>query len=248
MNKIVVFGGGFLGVAFVATLLLPKQPAPVQPSKMTTATASEAPSTAPPPASVAVPVPPPSEAPSGPPADPEVQFAASVKLADQVAKDAHECDTPKSIADAWEGVRQVPRTSRSYRAAVRAAAGLERCRVRVIRTLDDAGRKLMVTQREQWAERYEQSLVDGNVDARVTLQGPHKDRATVKWVLVNRPLVNKLGKDPEFLGSLQKIGLRRVTFTDGFYESFYFDLSPEDESGIGRRALSGMGLGEKLAL
>ena len=51
-----------------------------------------------------------------------------------------------------------------------------------------------------------------------------------------------------FLANLQKIGFRRVMFSDGFDFGSYYDLEPDNESSAGAAVLSGVGLGDPLVL
>ena len=63
------------------------------------------------------------------------------------------------------------------------------------------------------------------------------------------PSWGRRGMEPaSVLGGLQKIGVRRVSFTDGHDESWSYTLEPEDETRGGKMVLAQHGLGAPLAL
>ena len=77
-----------------------------------------------------------------------------------------------------------------------------------------------------------------NVD--ITLSGPNKDRATLKWALMSRAAAYKLTDggslaQTSFLGSMQKIGFKRVTFSGILDESWSYDreMAPDRLSAPG---------------
>lgn len=173
---------------------------------------------------------------------------ARIESALAVADDEGKCDTPLEIADAWKGLQEVKSTDSQFRKAQRAASKLERCRKKIERHISKGIRDTMVSQRENWASNYESSLLDSGVDTRVTLRGKYKDRIKIKWVLLSRARVHQITKDGTFLAGLEKAGFTRVTFSDGYYESWYYDLSPESEVGGGKSVLRNMGLDGPLSL
>ena len=165
-----------------------------------------------------------------------------------VAADKDKCNTALDIANAWENLRKVEPDDPGFPRAKRATAKLERCRKRTERDFSKAVRSVMVMQRENWAEQYELSLLDQGIDARVSLKGKHKDKVKIRWVLLGRAIVHQITRDGTFLAGLEKIGFKRVTFSDGFYESWYYDLSPQSEEGGGKAVLDEMGLDRPLTL
>ncbi|MCY1008400.1 hypothetical protein OV079_23150 [Nannocystis pusilla] len=161
---------------------------------------------------------------------------------------AEQCDTPLAIGEAWKHLRQVGPADSGFKDAKKAAAKLEKCRKSAERTLGKALRDLMITQRTEWAQRYETQLLDSGLDVRVSLLGKYKDMVKIRWVLLGRATVHQLTKDGEMLQELQKIGFKRVTFSDGYFESWYFDLEPADEANGGAAALRGVGLERPIRL
>lgn len=161
---------------------------------------------------------------------------------------AEQCDVPTALGEAWKNLRQIRADEGGFNEAKKSAAKLEKCRKTAERTLSAGLRALMVSQRISWADRYETSLLDDGIDADVIVHGKNKDFVKVRYILVGRALVHQITKDGEFLASLEKIGFKRVTFSDGFDESWYFDLSPQSEDEGGKLALRDAGLGEPIKM
>lgn len=161
---------------------------------------------------------------------------------------AEQCDTPAALGEAWKQLKQARPQDAGFKAAKKVAVKLEKCRKSAERTLSAALRTLMVTQRTEWAERYETQLLDSGLDVRVTLHGKYKDNVKIRWVLLTRATVHQITKDGEMLGELQRIGFKRVTYSDGYFESWYFELEPQDEASGGTTALRGVGLDAPIKL
>jgi hypothetical protein len=49
-------------------------------------------------------------------------------------------------------------------------------------------------------------------------------------------------RDGAFLAQIQKIGFRRVSFSDGFNFGVYYDLNPQDEANGGKVVWAGLGI------
>lgn len=155
---------------------------------------------------------------------------------------AEKCDTPKPIADAWANLRKVHEGDEGYSVAKKVAVALEKCRKKAEKEYDGAVRGVMVVQRQNRADQFETLMLDSGMDVSVTLRGKYKDQMTVRWILLGRVTVHQLTKDGELMAGLQNIGFKRVTFTDGYYESYVYDLEPQSEEGGGKLALAGLGL------
>ena len=92
----------------------------------------------------------------------------------------------------------------------------------------------MRAQREKFAHEYENKLLGEGLDVRVRLGGGLKNRLTIQYALFNRAWAYKITdggslKQDSFLGTLQGIGFKRVTFSDGYIESYSYDLDPVTE-------------------
>jgi len=53
---------------------------------------------------------------------------------------------------------------------------------------------------------------------------PKKDTLRMKYVLMSRPMVYKIQNETDFMANLARLGVKRVIFTDGFNETWTFDL------------------------
>ena len=172
----------------------------------------------------------------------------AVQDALDVANNRDQCETPLSISEAWNALREIPSDDPSFKGAKRAAARLEKCRKKAERAFDRGLRDVMKAQRERYVENLDRVMLETGVDAVVTAHGKYKDRLKIKWVLMGRAMAHQMANDAGIVAAAEKIGFTRVTFSDGFYESFHYDLEPQSEAGGGKAVLEGMGLAEPLRL
>lgn len=163
------------------------------------------------------------------------------------------CQNAPAIADAWNKVRLVRKEDPEFPGAVAVTAQLEICRRAAAQGAARAVQHLMIKQREAWAESAERLFLSKGMNVDVTLQGANKEYATLKWALFNKASVYQLtdgasSAETAFLGRLEKIGFKRVSFRDGFDFGLYYDLKPQDETQAGAVALREAGLTAPLAL
>ena len=78
--------------------------------------------------------------------------------------------------------------------------------------------------RRQFAASYESSLLDQGIDATVTVSGTHATTLRLKWILVNRVLAHQFSQKPDLFTSLRSMGFKRLEITDGYDESWYWNL------------------------
>jgi hypothetical protein len=181
------------------------------------------------------------------------QVGSWIERANAVGRDKTRCGIGKEVGDAWAGLRQTTKGDRLYRQAAAAARRLERCRRRLQRDFTRAGRELRKLQRESWAGEYETKLLDEGMDVRVRLRGRYKDSVRIVYVLFNRAWAHKITgggstAPGSVLGNLENLGFKRVVFSDGYFESYSYDLDPEDETTMGELTLREISLGEPLEL
>lgn len=125
---------------------------------------------------------------------------------------------------------------------------LERWRKKATKQSLRTVREARVELRKAAAQSIEYSLLDNGIDAKVRVGGRRKDRLKIIWVLFNRASVHQLAKDPKLLGQWEKMGFSRVTFSDGYGESWYYDLSPPGDDTDAKKILKKMGLAEPLSI
>jgi hypothetical protein len=78
--------------------------------------------------------------------------------------------------------------------------------------------------RQQYIKEVEDHLLDQGMDVYLSLSGKNRDELTVKYVLMSRPTVHQLSKDSDFTTRLYNLGFSRVTFTDGYNETWTMKL------------------------
>ena len=61
------------------------------------------------------------------------------------------------------------------------------------------------------------------MDFTVTTSGENHTRLKLKWILVGRVLAHKLSQG-ETLATLRRLGFTRFTITDGYDDTWYWDL------------------------
>lgn len=74
-------------------------------------------------------------------------------------------------------------------------------------------------------EQMEKKMLSEGMDFEFTTSGPDEDILRVKYVLMSRPLVYKVTNETEFLQNMRIGGFKKVTFTDGYDDSWTFDLT-----------------------
>ncbi len=146
-----------------------------------------------------------------------------------VISDRKKCTTPLEIQTAWADLQLVGPEEAERREAASLTRSLERCRAKTERELSAGLGKMMMDQRIAMAPKMERSFLDDGLDVRVSVEGTNKDRLRMTWVLFGRATVHQMTdggamRPSSFLRNLQDAGFRKVTFSDGFSESIFYDL------------------------
>ena len=177
------------------------------------------------------------------------QLEAAIEESRAIAKDKAKCDTPKLIADAWMKLRTATREDKLFGRARAAAKGLERCRRKTKRTLDRGLQKFMVDQRKEIRSTLDDLFLQSGMDVKVRVHGTKSTRVTLTYVFFsNRVVVHNLLEDGNLLQLLQKVGFKKLTFSDGFQYSTSVSLDPAVETNGGQAAMDGLGIGEPLVI
>jgi hypothetical protein len=182
-----------------------------------------------------------------------LDLADALAKAQQLVRDTKQCREPSAISSVWKELRKVRSTDPQWAAAAAVVPKLEDCRKQSERESSEGLRQIMVAQREGWAQRADRVFLDQGMNVTISISGPYKDRVTLKWALMSRAAAHKLTEggstSPDsFLGGLQKIGFKRATFTDGWNDTWYYDLDPDDESHGGGAMLAKFDIGDPLRL
>ena len=117
------------------------------------------------------------------------------------------------------------------------------------REFDRAIRTIMSAQRKAIEPDLDKLFLESRLDVKVRVHGDDSTRLTLTNVLFsNRATVHQFTKSGELIGMLQKAGFKRASFDDGYGKSLYFDLSPEEETGQGKRKFAELGIDAPLTL
>ncbi|MEB3286253.1 MAG: hypothetical protein VKJ04_01995 [Vampirovibrionales bacterium] len=78
--------------------------------------------------------------------------------------------------------------------------------------------------RQQYASKFESMLLEKGIDAAVTTSGRDRTTITVKYVLMNRPLVYSIWNNQDGIAGLKAVGFKKLITTDGYSNSWSLDL------------------------
>jgi len=107
----------------------------------------------------------------------------------------------------------------------------------------------MRKQRVDMQATMDRLLLDAGFDVEVSVTGQNKDGIILRHISFgNRAVVHAMTNKTPFLDNLEKVGFKKVTFSDGFGKTQDWHLVPEREDNGGDRTLAGMGLDKPLKL
>jgi hypothetical protein len=78
--------------------------------------------------------------------------------------------------------------------------------------------------REMYARAYESRLLDDGLNVDVTTSGTGSTILKLKWILVSKVIAHQVAKG-DLLTELRAMGFKRFVITDGYDETWYWDLS-----------------------
>lgn len=84
--------------------------------------------------------------------------------------------------------------------------------------------RVAAQQRQIYASAMEEIFVKSGMDVKVTAGGAKKDRLTLKYVLMSKPMVYKLDNEVKLSEQARTFGFKKITYTDGYNESWNQDL------------------------
>ena len=172
----------------------------------------------------------------------------AIAEAETIAK-GDRCTNLKSLRESWDKLRATPKDVAEYKRAKAAVSGLEKCRKRSAIELEKATELVMRTQREGMRGTLDKIFLDLGMDVQVTVDGKAKDRVTLTHIFFgNRAVLHKMTESGDLLETLQRVGFRTATFSDGFDKAFRYDLHPAPIAGQGQAALEKTGLGTPMEL
>jgi hypothetical protein len=177
------------------------------------------------------------------------EVATALADAKKLVADKDLCDTPLALKNVWTVFKTLTPADPEYAEAKALTAKLEACRAKTEKALTKGVMDLMQNQRVGIRTKLDQHFLENNLDVDVSVSGSNKDQITLSNVLFgNRAIVHNMTKEGDILETLQKVGFKRVTFSNGFGKSQYYDLQPDREDNAGDKVLADMGLAEPLKL
>lgn len=85
----------------------------------------------------------------------------------------------------------------------------------------------MLGLRKLYIKETENKLLDQGYDCYLSLLGKKQNELQIKFILMSRPVVHKMSKDPDFISTISKIGFTKVHFTDGFNDSWTLPIAQQ---------------------
>jgi hypothetical protein len=154
--------------------------------------------------------------------------AEGLVLVEEVVGSREKCRTASWVSSAWSRLRQaVPGDPEIEK--VRGLAGkLEKCRGESRKALEDYYADYYAKRREERADLMETTFLREGMDVRAKVGGKNKDLLTLTWVLFGRATVFRMVDGTDFLETLEFLGFKKVTFSTGFGEYYYYELEPGD--------------------
>lgn len=152
-----------------------------------------------------------------------------IEKGERVFSGKNACDSG-AVINIWETIRTVKKTDTEYKKVSRLVQRLESCRKRMVRDAIQSVRNTSIAKRDAYAKRLEEEALDDGRDYRITLSGKFHEKIRIVWILFNRVEVHQLVNDNSFMNPIYQLGFRKITFADGWYESFSADLSTNTES------------------
>lgn len=146
--------------------------------------------------------------------------------------DSVRCDDAQYVSHAWRGLRQARPGDAEWDAATTLARAIERCRLLVAKETARNAAGLRLAQRRRFALELPDRLRREGHAAVVRAAGPAETEITVQIDGIDRESAARAAKAPGPEGGLlaeaEKVGVRKLTFTDGAAR-FDFPLVPVDD-------------------
>jgi hypothetical protein len=180
------------------------------------------------------------------------QVQQGLAAARSISNKKEDCNNPAAVADAWRNLRAVIKGDPQWDEAKQMTQQLEVCRAEIERTLSSTLNDLRHKQRQDWAQRAQNTLQARVLDANVTLSGQSQEEAVISASQLDQAVIERVTDglsmaSGSFLESFQKLGGTRVMFTNGKH-SWPYDLPQTPETQDNLTVLRGMGLGSPLSL
>jgi hypothetical protein len=182
----------------------------------------------------------------------QTQIQQGLTAARGISDKKDQCSNPAAVADAWRNIKLVQKGDPQWDEAKQMTLQLEVCRAEIERTLSSTLNDLRRKQRQDWAQRAQNTLQARVLDANVTLSGQSQEEAVIAASQLDQGVIERVTdglsmQSGSFLEGFQRLGGVRVVFTNGKH-TWPYDLPNATETQDNLTVLRGMGLGSPLVL
>ncbi len=131
------------------------------------------------------------------------------------------------LAAADGAVRAIhePIDSLAKRRLVSDESRLKGFREQQVKDANAAAVKLAIGKRNAFAKELESRLLDQRMNATVSTFGEGATGLRIKWILVSKVTAHDFSKNGDFLASLRRRGFKQFKITDGYDETWTWDLT-----------------------
>jgi|GEM_PF-4961282 len=92
------------------------------------------------------------------------------------------------------------------------------------RQLEKKRETIKIQARKDFAEQYEYDFLDEGMDVTVTTSGSKATTLKLEWILISKVDAHEYSKNKNFLQKLRNLGFKKFIITDGYGESWYWNL------------------------
>lgn len=132
--------------------------------------------------------------------------------------------TLNELKEARASLQAIPLSAKEYNEAQKLFASSQKKYVETEKKVDAEVKEGMKLIRQSVIKEMEQKMLAQGMDFYFSAEGKNADILRVKYVLMSRPLVYKITTETEFLENMKKTGVKKVIFTDGYDDSWTYDL------------------------
>lgn len=159
---------------------------------------------------------------------PPPQLKTSAEIVAEAKTALSKTKTSQETIAAAERLSTVPANAKEYKEAQKLIAAYQKQRAAQEATekKEKAINEKIVAKvvRKAVIAAMEKDLLSKGMDFYFTFEGKEEDILRVKYVLMSRPLIYKITNETEFTQNMQKTGVKKIIFTDGYNETWTFDL------------------------
>lgn len=157
-------------------------------------------------------------------------FESFLINAHALLEDKKACKTTAGLGPVWVELFKLQPPDDRKREIRKLVVRLESCRRAVLRTASQSRKKLIAKARILTAQNIENKLLDQGLDVTVSVTGGKKTHLKLKYILVNKVWAHQMSKNRAMFKTLEQTGFERLIITDGYDDSWSWDLTPDTSS------------------